>query len=103
MSRVILDPKHVSEVRNYTFDFTSKLAVLETISTQIVAVSVYSGTDATPSTIINGPATASGNIVTQSFKAGVIGPVYEAFCTITTSLGQTLTLSAFFVVIPDLT
>lgn len=100
--RVILLPKLQGATLNVTFDFISNLGVSETISTKVVTASVYSGVDATPSSVINGAASSSGTIVTQSLKAGVVGVVYEILCTITTSLSQTLLLSAYFVVQPDL-
>lgn len=102
MSRVILPPKLANETKTYTFDFTSQLAASETISTASTAASVYSGTDASPSAIINGAATISGQTVTQSITAGTLGVLYEVLCTITTSASQTLALSAYLAVVPDL-
>ncbi len=101
MSRVVLTPKLQGETKTYTFDFSSSLGTTETISTQVCTASVYSGTDATPSTIISGSATASGNVVSQNLTDGVVGVVYVILCTITTSLGQTLKLSGFFTIIPN--
>ena len=100
--RVIQYPKLQAEVKNIPFDFISNLGVSETISTKVVTASVYSGVDAAPSGVINGAATSSGTVVTQSVQAGVVGVVYELLCKITTSAGQTLELAAFFVVQPDL-
>lgn len=99
---MILFPKLLGETKKLTFDFISNLAASETISTQNTVASVYSGVDAAPSGVINGAATASGTVVTQSVKAGTVGVIYELLCTITTSAAQTLQLSAYFVVIPDL-
>ena len=99
--RVTLDPKRQGETVNRTFDFTSKLAINETISTQVVTASVWSGVDAAPAALINGAASAAGTVVTQSFTAGVVGVIYLLICRITTNLGQTLELGALFAVIPD--
>ena len=101
MSRVVLEGKPVGETENVTFDFTSRLGTAETISTKSVSATVYSGTDASPSAIVNGSATSSGAVVTQSITAGTLGVTYLLVCTITTSLSQTLELSAFLVVVPD--
>ena len=98
-SHVILEPKQSGSTEPYTFDFTSKLASGETISTQIVAAAVYSGTDASPSSIISGSATASGAIVTQKLTAGTIGVIYRLTCTITTSSSNTFVLTAFLAVV----
>ncbi len=101
-NRVELQPKLVGATQTYQFDFASLLAQGETISTQTVAASVYSGTDASPSSIISGSASASGTIVSQKITAGVVGVIYELKCTITTSLSQTLQLTAYLPITPDL-
>lgn len=98
-----LQPKLQGDTRTYLFDFTSALGSGETISTQSVAASVYSGTDASPSSIVSGSASASGAVVSQKITAGVVGVIYELACTITTSAGQTLVISGYLAVIPDLT
>lgn len=99
-SRVDLAPKLAGETATYQFDFSSWLAVGETISTQSVAASVYSGTDASPSSIISGSASASGAVVSQKITAGTVGVIYQLLCTITTSAGQTLQLAGYLAVIP---
>ena len=102
MSRIITNPKLVGTTENVVFDFLSLLAVGETISTQSVAASVYSGTDASPSAVVSGAATASGSQVTQGLTGGVSGVIYKLVATITTSLSKTLQLSTFMAVVPDL-
>lgn len=102
MSRVTFEGKLLGETATETFDFTSRLAPTETISTAIVTASVYSGTDASPSSIISGSTTISGQKVTQKITGGVLGVTYKLLCTITTSTSQTLQLSGFLVIITDL-
>jgi hypothetical protein len=102
VSRIILEGKLSGETITTTFDFTSRLAASETISTATVTASVYSGTDSSPSSIVSGSATISGQKVTQKITAGTLGVVYKLICTITTSTSQTLILSAFLAVVPDL-
>jgi len=104
MSRVTLPPMPVGAIQNVTFDFTSQLAVGETISTKAVVASVYSGTDAAPTGIVSGSASASGSVVTQliTMVGRTVGNIYELMCTITTSVGQTLKISAYLAVVPDL-
>ncbi len=102
MSRVVLPPKLAGDIKNVQFDFTSSLAIGETISTQAVTASVFSGTDAAPGNIIRGAASASGNIVTQKLTGGVVGVLYELLCSITTSLGQTVQLAAHLAVTQDM-
>ena len=100
--RVDLPSKLQGETETYQFDFSSRLAVGETISTQSCAAAVYSGTDASPSAIISGSATASGAVVSQKLTAGTVGVIYEVICTITTSAGQTLLLAGYMAVVQKL-
>lgn len=93
--------KTVGVSKLYDFDFTSQLGNGETISTQTVQASVYSGNDPTPQAIVSGAATASGAVVSQLITAGIVGTVYNLLCTITTSLGQTLQLQGFLAISQD--
>ena len=102
-SREIFEAKPPTDTKNFFCDFTSDLAVGEPISTQVVAATVYSGTDANPSAIISGSATASGAEVTQKITAGTLGVLYTLLCTITTSLGQTLTRAAYLAIVKEAT
>lgn len=99
MSRIILTPKLLGETRAYGFTFTLPVGV--TISSASVAATVYSGTDASPSSIISGSASASGAIVTQNVTAGTAGVIYDLVCTAILSDGQTLQLGAYLAVLPN--
>lgn len=103
-SRTPLQPMLAGEIRTIKFDFLSDLAVGETISTQVVTASVYSGTDATPSSLISGSASAAGSVVSQLITtAGKTTQVlYELLCTVTTSAGQTLKKAAYLPLTADL-
>ena len=100
MSRIILESKHSGETRTEIFDFASKLALAETISTATTTATVYSGTDATPSSVISGSASISGTQVSQKLTDGTVGVIYIITCAITTSAGQSLRLNAFLAVVP---
>ena len=100
-STLQLPPKLSGDTVTVQFDFASRLAVGETISTQSVACTVYSGTDASPSSMILGSASASGSIVSQKITAGTVGVVYSLACTITTSASQTLVMTGFMAVVPN--
>lgn len=101
MTRVELAPKLLGETADYQFDFSSRLAVGETISSATVTATVYSGTDASPSSIINGADSTSGAIVTQSITGGVLGVLYELICAATTSTGQVLQLVGILAIVQD--
>lgn len=99
--RAELPPKYSGVTATYTFDFAADLASGETISTQVCTAAVYSGTDASPSSIISGAATASGSVVSQDITGGTEGVIYQITCTITTSEGQTLKLVGLLAVVPN--
>lgn len=100
MSRTTFEAKLATETAIETFDFTSRLAATETISSASTTATVYSGTDASSSSVISGSATIAGQKITQKVTAGVEGVTYLLTCAITTSLGQTLNLSAFLPIVP---
>ena len=100
MSRTVIGGKYVAETRKETFDFISQLASGETISSAATTAVVYSGTDATPSTILSGAASISGTQVTQTLTGGVAGVTYMLTVVANTSTGQSLNLTAFLVIIP---
>lgn len=95
MSRIVLPIKHSGENKKVVFDFISLLAAGETISTAVVTAITWSGTDATPSSLISGSASISSTKVTQMLTAGVAGVTYALTCTITTSTSQTLKLHGY--------
>lgn len=101
MSMVLLQPKTPGTTQKVVFDFISNLAVGETISTQSVVATVWSGVDANPSAIVSGAATASGTKVTQAITGGAAGTIYKLVCTITTSASQTLQMLAYLAVVAD--
>lgn len=103
MSHISIPAKYSGETVNVQFDFTSRLAIGETISSQVVSAAVYSGTDANPAGLIFGVASVSGAIVTQAIQAGVVGVMYTLLCTITTSAVQTLQISASLTILPTAT
>lgn len=101
MSRVILEGKPPSEIVNEVFNFTSRLAVSETIGSASTVATVYSGTDSAPSDILYGNPTVSGAQVTQRVGGGTLGVVYQLVCTAVTSTGQQLKLTAFLPIVPE--
>jgi len=101
-TRSVQPAKTVGSSKNYTWDFLSDLAAGETLAGATVAISVYSGNDPAPNDLLLGSASVSGSIATQKLTGGVLGVLYEALCTVTTSLGQTLTQASFIAIIPDL-
>lgn len=98
--RAVFAPLPAGETRTVKYDFASDLASGETISTQSVAATVYSGSDASPAGLISGSATASGSVVSQNVVADTAGTIYNTTCTITTSGSRTLVKQAFLACVP---
>lgn len=103
MSHIVLDSKQSGSTEPREFPFTSRLAIGETISSATVTAAVYSGVDASPSSILSGAASISGGIVTQTITGGTVGVIYSLSCAATTSLSNVLVLTAFLAVIPTVT
>jgi len=105
VSRADLPTFVKGEIANLEFDFTSGLAIGETITGESCTAVVYSGTDASPALLISGAASTSGAFVTQPIDAdagGVEGVIYNLTCEVTTSDGQTLRQSGYLAILPPL-
>ena len=100
MNRISLGVKTSGETISIVFSFLSSLAVGETLSSAVTTAAVYSGTDASPSSVINGAATVSSPNATQSVTAGTSGVTYLLTCTGTSSTSQILVLAGYLVVAP---
>lgn len=86
--------KDPAEKLGLTFTFTPALDALETISTVSLAVTVKSGTDASPSALLDGAAAIVAGQVFQRVKTGVDGAIYLVKCLATLSSGRVLALAA---------
>lgn len=99
--RMTTNGKLAGETLALAFNFGTRLAVGETISSASTTCTVYSGTDASPSSVISGSTTISGSQVTQKVTGGTLGVTYKLVCTANTSASQVLLLAAFLVIVPD--
>lgn len=100
MNRINLGVKSSGETLDVVFSFLSSLAIGESVSSAVTTAAVYSGTDATPSSIIDGAASVSSPNVTQSITAGTSGVIYNLTCTATSSTGQIVVLVGYITVVP---
>ena len=100
MSRVILAPKLVSSLEKRTVDFAGLLGT-DTISSGSVTVSVFSGIDPAPTALLSGGAVVVASQVTQAFTGGTAGVIYELLWKAYTAT-QTLVISSYLAVVPDL-
>src|SRR5674476_101666 len=88
--KVEFPPKLVGETKTLMWDFSSDLAIGETLSTASVVSTVWSGNDPAPSATVSGTATVNNPQVTQKLTGGVAGSIYQLICTAVTSAGNTL-------------
>ena len=99
MNRILIPPKAVTEVRTSPVDFSPFCTAGQLLSTVTVAVSVYSGTDATPPTFT---ATVSGQVVNVLETGGLLGVIYMVKISAVTSGSNTLVVAYYLALIPDL-
>lgn len=87
-------PKRAAEIEVFTINFVNKLLPGETILSAVWSIAVVAGTDANPSTMLQGGAAISGSTVSQIIKGGVPGVRYAPICTAQTAT-QTLVLPVY--------
>lgn len=75
-NRCILESKLVTETKDYSIDMSSLLSTGEAVSAATVTAAVLLGTDPDILDLIDGVATVSQNVVTQSITGGVAGVTY---------------------------
>ena len=102
MPRALRDfsPIYTTEQVTLSFDFSSALAVGETLLTQAsplspaMSIGVVTGIDATPTSRFIGTPSIIGALVVQMIGALVPNTTYDVVATVSTSASQTLTLNA---------
>lgn len=101
MSRLTLEALRVGETRDEPFSFLSDLAAGETLSAPSSSVSVYSGTDSSPASLLSGSPSVSGSDVVQRFVGVTAGVIYLVVVQATSSSGETLQREAFLAVVSN--
>ncbi len=86
--------KVIAENEQFTFDFSPAMGTGETITTASSTALVVSGTDASPTSILQGGPVVSGQQVGQRIYAGLDGVIYRIQMTVITSASNTLVLLA---------
>jgi hypothetical protein len=101
MAKDYFSPKRTGETIALTFDFVNVLGSTETISAAAWSVEVVEGTDASPSSMIQGAESISGTKVTQLITGGINKVVYRMVCQADTSIGQEIQGTALLEVNDD--
>ncbi len=84
MNQLTFSAKAVGDTQPYVVNFSDRLQFGETINGAAVSISVFSGTDPSPSSLLSGIATydTSGN-VTQVLTGGIAGVIYNVVYIVT--------------------
>jgi hypothetical protein len=91
MSNLVFASKDPSEVDDRGLDFSALLETGETLTgTPSVTVTVLTGTDASPSSLLSGSATIEGTVVWQRYTGGTAGVTYRCKYSVATSTSRTL-------------
>jgi hypothetical protein len=101
MATQVVVSKFESEELDFTFDMLSRCAVGESIVTAIVSVSVSTGIDLAPESMVSGVSTVSNNVVIQKIIGGVGGVIYDVACSARSSLNNIFINVAKLAVLSD--
>ncbi len=88
---MMLSYKDPDEVITLTFDFS---ALTPSVSSPVISISVLSGIDATPNSIVSGSAQIAGGKILQAIAGGIDGVVYKLKCQIDAPGGSRYVLAA---------
>jgi hypothetical protein len=100
-SRVIIQPKGVSETITIPFDFASELGAGETISSVTAyTATVYSGADPNPA-LVAASSSISGTTVNAKAVGGVAGVIYYLTVRVATTLFNSITIGGYLAVVPE--
>ncbi len=87
------DPANSTESEVYSLDFVNDLASGETLSSvSSVGLTVFQGTDASPSSHLSGSSSISGTVVSQRLATLTSGVTYTLSFNVLTSQSNTITL-----------
>ena len=93
MSTTKIGPLDYAEEKVIRFRFTDELPTGNTLQSATVSVTVNSGTDATPASLLDGAAQISGSDVLQRVKGRSIKASYHLRCIATDDNGQIHTVA----------
>ena len=95
------DSKTVVETKSYPGDFRDNLVAGETITSQTVTVTVFSGDDLNPSNLLYGGIAVHSGWIEQKIRLGIPGNIYSINFVVGTSLGNTYDKVTRLAVLPE--
>ena len=94
MSYTSIGPKDAAETKIVEFPFANELGAGETIASVTVLISVSSGTDAAPASMLSSAAVTSGASVLQRITGGIVGVTYHLRAIVTANTGTVHVVAA---------
>ena len=103
MQGLLIASKLVGESRRESLDISSSLGPTDTLASAAITIAVYSGVDASPSSLLGVPSVdLVYNLVYLPFlAAGVAGCIYQLILTVTLTNGYSKVFTFFLAVLPD--
>lgn len=94
MSYATIGPKDIAESKIVEFPFGSEMGSGEAIASATVTITVVTGTDAAPGTMLIGLPVTAGTSVLQRVAGGVVGVTYHIKATVTSTTGSVHAVAA---------
>lgn len=101
MSLYTSDSKTVVETKSFFGDFSDVLKAGETITSQSVTITVFSGDDLNPSNLLYQGITVHTKSIEQRIRLGTPGNIYSIKFDIGTSLGNTYDKTTRLAILPE--
>lgn len=101
MATQVIEPKLEGESIEVAVDMLSRLQNGEVVLTAAAAMSVSSGTDPTPGTMVTDLPVISGSVVTQRVQGGLPGVIYTLALSIRTDANNIYINECKLAVLPD--
>jgi len=99
MSFVVIPTKIQATTIPISVDFISQLVDGEALVSSDVTLSVFSGVDASPDSMLLGASSLLRNTITQTFTGGEIGVVYLLNFAAGTNYGNSIVIQAYLAVV----
>jgi len=89
MENTVTRSKYVNETIPITFDFLDSLKLGETVQAATIIITVFSGSDPDPSSLLYQAVKITGTVVSQDIRLGIAGTIYEIVFEVAGTLGTT--------------
>ena len=102
MISVSVQSKAVAETRTDAISFTPTLVSGQALFSASGSISVYSGNDPSPASVLSSVSLGSGSSVNAKVQGGVVGTIYQIrIDCVTTNPAGTVSAAYYLAVVPD--